>query len=96
MMALPPDVLHERRALAAWRERYSLINRLHELYRRAPERALVLTGYIQRYYGSAWDGLVVDVAMWPNPLSSTNGSTRPSPGRPTTTPTGNNPGWHRG
>lgn len=62
---LPPDVLHEWRVLAEWRSRYSLVDKLHQLHERNPELAQVLAGYIQRYYGSTWNELVLDVALWP-------------------------------
>lgn len=48
-----PDL--ERRALEAWRSRYSLVNRLLRLKARHPQRALALARHAERW---GWGGLV--------------------------------------
>lgn len=62
MLTLPPDTLHVKKAMSAWRAEHSLVDKLLDLYEKDPALAGTLAQYITNYYG--WE-TAEDVATWP-------------------------------
>lgn len=68
------DPKRERRALTAWRERYSLVDRIRRLMARDRELGLRLAAHAERW---GWTGLVEDLRAYrPQTCSSCGGTGR--------------------